>query len=138
MILALTHTLISRSVLVPSTFRRTLWISAVCAAPVAAVIVLRGPTLLPEASPERVRTFVVFSTLWCAAAVAAAALNSKTIYGLRKKLHEVGKLGQYTLEEKIGEGGMGVVYRATHAMLRRRAAILGHGRGSRCTTAHGR
>jgi hypothetical protein len=31
MILALTHTLISRSVLVPSTFRRTLWISAVCA-----------------------------------------------------------------------------------------------------------
>ncbi|MBV8756028.1 MAG: serine/threonine protein kinase [Deltaproteobacteria bacterium] len=72
---------------------------------------------------ENTSIFLLFATMWCAFAVVTAAANSRQLYGLRARIREIGKLGQYTLEEKLGEGGMGVVHRATHAMLRRPAAI---------------
>jgi serine/threonine-protein kinase len=116
----LTHTLIGRSVVVPSTYPRTLWISIVATLPTVFVLATRH-VFVPDTSFDRVRVFLAIS--WCGVAIAIAALTSKTLYGLRRQIGEVRQLGQYTLEEKIGEGGMGVVYRATHAMLRRPAAI---------------
>lgn len=121
--LAMSYTLLGRSILVPSSFRRTLLISAVGALPTIVYFKTEGVSAAFNQSPENGRVFVIFGTVWCGFAVFASSVNSRQLYGLRARIREIGKLGQYTLEQKIGEGGMGTVYRATHAMLRRPAAI---------------
>jgi serine/threonine-protein kinase len=112
--------LTSRAVLIPSTPRHTAIVSSVSSLPIVWIAYLAGKAgglsgghaLLP-----------VYDALWCFTAVVTATLTSRVIYGLRVQAAEALRLGQYVLDQKIGEGGMGTVYRARHALLRRPTAI---------------
>ena len=82
---------------------------------------LRGP---PEPTPElSAGAAAANSLLWALLAVLLSTIVSYVTFRLRNSVARARRLGQYTLKEKIGEGGMGVVYRAEHEMLRRPTAI---------------
>jgi serine/threonine-protein kinase len=112
MLLAVNLLLFTRSIFIPSSARRTLAVSAAAALPLATYALAN----------ESVR-MSVWKVMWLLAAITVATAGSGVIYGLRREVRHAMQLGQYTLEEKLGEGGMGVVYRARHAMLRRSTAV---------------
>ena len=72
------------------------------------------------------RVFLVLFLLLVLAAVGLLWISNAGIHW-RQRLSEAElrarRLGQYTLMEKIGEGGMGVVYKARHALMRRDTAV---------------
>jgi len=113
--------LLGRAALVPSEPRRTAWISA---SSVVAIPVVTLFTFVRTAPHGLVPGAVVIqTTLWAAFTVILATLISNVTFHLRRSVVRARRLGQYTLLEKIGEGGMGAVYRAEHEMLRRPTAI---------------
>lgn len=121
-VLGMTHVLVARAALVPSTASRSAVIGTLASLPIVA-----GTYLAYRTDPHPIlgsaSAFALVTAVWLTLAVVSTTVASRVIYGLQREVRKAEKLGQYTLESKIGEGGMGVVYRASHAMLRRPTAV---------------
>jgi eukaryotic-like serine/threonine-protein kinase len=110
-----------RALIVPSSWRRTALVGLVVCAPAVITVALFGESVTPPSIAHR--TLVGIYANWMLVGIAFSAASSRVLYGLRKQVREAERLGQYTLLEPLGQGGMGVVYRARHAMLRRPTAV---------------
>ena len=119
--LATTYTLATRAALVPSTPARSALIGLGAMAP---LIPITYSLARHAGMPAMMATGAsIYTGIWATVGIACTTTISQVIYGLQLQVRKAMQLGQYVLEEKIGEGGMGVVYRANHAMLRRPTAI---------------
>lgn len=111
-----------------STTRGAFGVVAVALVALAVSFVLDPPITLSPATTRwthmaNFTTGVLVSLVGAIAHFLRLQRTQQEIAGLRAEVAQARELGQYTLLERLGEGGMGQVYRARHALLRRPAAI---------------
>lgn len=115
-----------RAAVIPSSPRRTILLTTALGVPLVVVPMLVVPTSDGWLAWRTVDSpdipWVALAMMWVFTVITCAII-SRVIYGLRAEVREARRLGQYTLEKKLGEGGMGEVYRARHGMMRRPTAI---------------
>jgi serine/threonine-protein kinase len=123
----------ARSVYVPSSARRTTILGVLIGIPLVAAMywhyldvdlgIWRSLGFDGHSRHRVAAARAVITIMWWTLTVGLAALASRVIHRLRKEVSDIQRLGQYKLERKLGEGAMGVVYEATHGMLKRPTAI---------------
>src|SRR5213595_1532899 len=110
------------TVVVPTAPRRAVLaaLASVSSVPVVIGLMIASGTTSLRLDPGQFFFGLVFPYLLV---VGMAYVGARVVYYLGTEVKRARELGSYRLEEKLGEGGMGEVWRARHRMLARPAAI---------------
>jgi eukaryotic-like serine/threonine-protein kinase len=110
------------TVVVPTSPRRAVVaaLASVSSVPVIIGLVIASGAISFRLDPAQFFLGLVFPYLLV---VGMAYVGARVVYQLGSEVKRARELGSYRLEEKLGEGGMGEVWRARHRMLSRPAAI---------------
>jgi serine/threonine-protein kinase len=110
------------NVVVPTVPRYAV-IAAVLSVVSVPTMVLLSLSLFPQVwRPPGVMLFFVFGFPYVLVVI-MAWVGARIVYSLGREVTRARELGSYALEEKLGEGGMGEVWKASHRLLARPAAV---------------
>jgi serine/threonine-protein kinase len=121
-----TQILAIRAALVPSSLKHSLVLAALVGLPICIATAAGWPPMLPPTfalAPDDRGFLLVFGTNWWLFTGAACGVMARVVHRLQSEVQVAKRLGQYELGEKVGQGGMGIVYRARHALMKRPVAI---------------
>ena len=110
------------NVVVPTKPRYAVIAALASVTSVPAMVTLSISLFPPASPPDGVEIFFRFAFPYLLVAI-MAYVGARVVYNLGTEVTRARELGSYRLEDRLGEGGMGEVWKASHRLLARPAAI---------------
>jgi serine/threonine-protein kinase len=110
------------NVVVPTVPRYAVIAALMAVTSVPAMVLLSMRVFPPPTVPDGFMIFIAFGFPYLLVVI-MAYVGARVVYALGTEVTRARELGIYRLDERLGEGGMGEVWRASHRLLARPAAI---------------